>query len=150
MRFGKQAAILLAATAVLTGGTLAAGTGTASAAVPVITSSEDPDGNYIHIQIYEGSEEVDNAEWSQDPTGQDPGDAMRVEDGWTDGYYVTAYLAQDASTPAFRSVTTQGHDADYTSGWATGDLPENQWYKMWVCLAGPGGDACTGKYDVES
>ncbi|WP_433891163.1 hypothetical protein [Streptomyces sp. CA-111067] len=75
-------------------------------------------------------------EWSQDPSGGDPGDSMRVTDSWADGYGVEADL--DISSSNFRIATTAGHNSPYTSKWASGNLPERHKYNMdiWMVKGG--------------
>jgi hypothetical protein len=59
--------------------------------------------------------------WSADPSGSNPGDAIKAcdtaADGW--GIRVTLYTAGSS-----RTVTTQGHASPYCTGWGTGNLAE--------------------------
>jgi|tagenome__1003787_1003787.scaffolds.fasta_scaffold20976185_4 hypothetical protein len=85
------------------------------------------------------------AEWSQDPCGGDPGDALSATDELADGYGINAHLSTG------RVATTAGHSSPYTSKWKTGDLTEDKTYLMWTCVEKGGVEyGCTGGIYVSS
>jgi hypothetical protein len=133
MSKGKRAAVVAVATAAVIGGSMTAGIGSADAATPsnapIVKIVPNIYGVPVNHIIWEGSERG-TWEWSQDPEPNAgfPGDAMRVTDNLTDGWGVEADLDTG------RVATTAGHNAIYTSPWATGDLPEDHWYGICIYL----------------
>lgn len=135
----KKVARLLM-TALLVGGAVAGGAGTASAA-PNVTWGTATFSNGRTISIYADGEFAGNGEWHQDPSGTNPGDMLVAWDPTADGYGIEAHLSTG------RVATTRGHASPYEDR-ATGDLPEGNKYTMWVCLVKGDYSACTSKYEV--
>ncbi|MEU3857196.1 hypothetical protein AB0F03_07450 [Streptomyces sp. NPDC028722] len=71
------------------------------------------------------------------------GDKLIAHDGLADGYAIVAHLSDG------RTASTQGIESPAT-GTATGDLPENHTYKMWVCAVKGSFSRCSPERDVKS
>jgi hypothetical protein len=143
VNFTKRFATLLAATALLAGGTLMVGAGTASASTITFEGDRVTGGDYQIIVLRDGKN-IGYAFWNADPDAalDWPGDAMLASDIDSDGWGIQAQLSTG------RLATTRGHAAPYTSPWATGNLTEGKTYYMSVCLV-QGDDAkCSGDYAV--
>ncbi|CAG7649533.1 hypothetical protein [Actinacidiphila bryophytorum] len=126
---------LLASAALMAGGALAAGAGSAAAATPdagprVVSPHAVSTWDVYYNSTYRGT-----FQWSADPSGSNPGDAMRVTDDAADGFGIEADLDTGSS---IRVATTAGHDSPYTSAWATGDLPEGKQYTVYIYLVSGG------------
>ncbi|MGW6606056.1 hypothetical protein [Streptomyces sp. NPDC055036] len=126
MKFKSRTTTLLAMSALVVSSALFAGAGSASAV-----------GNYSHATLYtinsDGSQSVaGQAIWSKDPTGSDPGDALRATDMHADGYGIVAHLSTG------RKASTAGHNSPYKSPWVTGNLTEGNSYQMWACFISGG------------
>lgn len=138
----RQKGIALAASAtMLAGGILAAGASSAAAATPGSTDTVtvkrvvSPDGvGVITWYLWTGDTLRGNFQWSDDPNGSNPGDAMRVTDSYADGKGIEA----DLITNPVRIATTAGHNSPYTSPWATGNLPEGGKYTVYLYLVSGG------------
>lgn len=127
---------LLASAAVLAGGVLAASASSAGATTPdttpaaatpkVVVAPHSSGG--VKVWLVGTDHIMGTFQWSQDPSGSTPGDAMRVTDENSDGLGVEADL--DISSTNFRIATTAGHNSGYTSPWATGNLPEGHTYNV--------------------
>jgi hypothetical protein len=71
----------------------------------------------------------------QNPLVKIPGDAIRACDYKADGWGVKVYLDYNMDGDAERTVSTQGHNSPYCTGWATGDItPEGRKMHLWGCL----------------
>ncbi|OIK01398.1 hypothetical protein [Streptomyces colonosanans] len=127
----RRIATLIASTALLVGGTVTMGAGTA-AADPNFTfkySGTTSNGSFT-VAVYNNGTYAGLAEWNADPVSGHPGDAMRAGDVLSDGWYVKAILLSP-----YRLATTQGHPATYLTPWKTGDLPEGQKVEMRVAIS---------------
>lgn len=125
----------------VTGATLVAGATTAGAAGYSLTCAlTDSAHNSKLIRIYDSNvNEVGQVEWNGDSVNGDPGDAFRVYDGKGDGWGLEAHLSTG------RTATTVGHTSPYWSPWATGDLPENTDYSIWVVMRNGSAAVTTNK-----
>lgn len=124
---------LAAAVAVLAGGVLVTGAGTADAAAPAAKPLRvvvDATSNYTTVRAWNAAgEQMGYGQWSKDPQSDGtPGDALRASDTLGDGWAIYAYLSDG------RVATTSGHNATYTTGWVGPNLPEDQTYIMTVCV----------------
>ncbi len=89
--------------------------------------------------------------WSADPGGDingdgraDPGDALSATDEVADGWGVEAHLSTG------RVASTRGHSSPYWSPWVTGNLPEDTYYLMWVCVVRGSAQQCSASVEVFS
>lgn len=126
MKFRSRAATLLATSALVVGSALLGGAGSASAA-----------DNYTYATLYTISSNgfqvvAGGAIWSMDPTGGNPGDALRAQDVYADGAGIVAHLSTG------RKVSTAGHASPYTTPWKTGNLEEAHFYQIWACFVSGG------------
>lgn len=145
MKFTQRATTLLAATALAAGATLTSGAGSASAATITFSGSAGSGGDYQIVALRDGKN-IGYVYWSSDPVpglGW-PGDAMSVSDTSSDGYGLEAHLSTG------RVATTRGHNAPYTSPWATGDLTEGLTVGMKLCLVKGDYSNCSGWYNVKA
>ncbi|UUU32480.1 hypothetical protein JIX56_22670 [Streptomyces sp. CA-210063] len=129
-------------TALLVGGAMAAGTGTASAAPSItwgtVVFTESGDRT---ISIYADGVFAGSGEWQKDPSGSNTGDTLVAWDPVADGYGIEAHLSTG------RIATTRGHNSPYEVK-VSGNLPEGNKYTMWVCLVRGDYRGCTSKYSV--
>lgn len=66
-----------------------------------------------------------NGQWSADPAGSTPGDAIKACDDASDGWGIQLELDIDADGDTDRVATTRGHNAPYCTGWKTGNIKED-------------------------
>ncbi|MFJ3978817.1 hypothetical protein [Streptomyces sp. NPDC090021] len=71
--------------------------------------------------------------FNADPIGSTPGDALKACDLASDGYYIKAWLTNRDTGKVVRTASTAGHNANYCTGWQTGDLPEQTRVWLEVC-----------------
>jgi hypothetical protein len=85
----------------------------------------------------------------QNPSNYTPGDAIRACDYLADGWGVKAYLDYNQDGDADRTISTQGHNSPYCTGWATGDRREGDKMDLWGCLVkGTEAKSCFDKVEV--
>ncbi|MFJ1732811.1 hypothetical protein [Streptomyces sp. NPDC088254] len=88
-------------------------------AIAIPANAEAASG-IVSKNVYRNGHYFGTVEWSADPNGSNPGDALRVCDYNADGAGLSAQLNQADK----HSVDTFGHSSPYCSGWGTGNLPE--------------------------
>jgi len=88
-------------------------------AVAIPVNAEAATG-IVSKNVYRDGHYYGTVEWSADPNGSNPGDALRVCDYNADGVGLSAQLNQADK----HYVNTFGHSSPYCSGWGTGNLPE--------------------------
>ncbi|MFJ1672640.1 hypothetical protein ACIOK4_40965 [Streptomyces bottropensis] len=122
-RLGMLAgAFVLAASAVMTGGTPAA-------AAPSVSFDPDLTTIYRNQRIYVSidGDYAGYATWYSDPGEISTGDTLEAHDARSDGYGIEAQISNG------RIATTRGHNAPYTER-DSGDVVEDVEYLMWVCV----------------
>jgi hypothetical protein len=102
----------------------------AMAASPAQASSDA----VVNVIPCEYCSAIGYAQFNADPTNLWPGDALRACDLESDGYGIKAWM-RDSNGNILRTATTQGHEANYCTGWATGDLTEEKYVYITVCRA---------------
>ncbi|MBW8798234.1 MAG: hypothetical protein JF597_33025 [Streptomyces sp.] len=137
-----RAATVFATAAVLAGGGVLVGAGSASAAVPTNVkfwvSDMDSDGSRsIGVEV--------NGKWAGAGYWTANGDQLQAVDTAADGFGIAAYLG----TSPVREASTYGHSSPYTAT-KTGNLPEDKKYTFWVCVGGSAGQVCSDVYNVTS
>ncbi|MFF3001077.1 hypothetical protein ACFVTC_42160 [Streptomyces sp. NPDC057950] len=137
MAYRMRRAVLCGAAFVLASAGLATGSGSASAGTAAVTvfhqKCELPiAGDYESVVYDQDNHYVGLAEFVAN------GDKMEAVDPRSDGYYVVAHLGTGGLG---RTASTQGKGT--YSGWATGDLPENHTYYMYVEMHEANGSAST-------
>ncbi|WP_405644824.1 hypothetical protein [Streptomyces sp. NBC_00019] len=133
---------LLAASALLTGGSLTFGASSAAAA-PDFTFEKCgvvSNGGFC-IAVYTNGTYSGIAIWQADPLGEDPGDSMRAADYYGDGWGVNAILESP-----YRLASTDGHAAPYKTGWKSGDLTEGTSVRMRICMHQDLNSVCSPYY----
>ncbi|MFZ4280622.1 hypothetical protein [Streptomyces rhizosphaericola] len=63
-------------------------------------------------------------QWSADPSGSTPGDAIRACDDTSDGWGIQLELDIHRDGTVDRIATTRGHNAPYCTEWKTGNIKE--------------------------
>jgi hypothetical protein len=151
MQFTKRVTAMLAASALLAAASLLAGSGTASAA-PTFTFDlfGTIGSNFTEVRVDNGSNYAGYGMFSQNPTDDDPGDAIQASDQYADGYYIETFLSRTEFGTPFRTASTGGQTSPYTTPWATGDLPEGTTYFMWICAINSSTSQCSDVYQVVS
>ncbi|MFD5648945.1 hypothetical protein [Streptomyces sp. NPDC127039] len=142
MRIGKGLGVLLSTGTLLAGALVGVGAGTASAA-PSVYFTSDSHSNGLELAVHVNGHVAGYGDWFTDPVGSQPGDALAATDSWGDGYWIAANLDTG------RVATTRGHNAPY-SVTKTGNLPEGQWHKMWVCVGKGSWYRCSSKHSVHA
>jgi hypothetical protein len=128
------------------------GSSDAQTAASGLTYTWDQQGNYFVLYLWWDDVFAGETAWSQDPSSYDfdadgkadPGDAIIAFDTTADGLGVEARLSTG------RVASTRGHDSPYSSGWKTGNLPEDNFYKTRACLVKGSWEACTAWWSVTS
>ncbi|MFJ2178695.1 hypothetical protein ACIQVO_29100 [Streptomyces sp. NPDC101062] len=142
MRTKRRIATLIASTALLVGGTVTTGAGTA-AADPNFTFEVDnvSSNGTFSVVVYNNGRYAGMAHWNADPVAYSPGDAMHAVDALADGWGIEAILQSP-----YRFATTAGHDSPYITPWKTGNLPEGQKVKMRVAATRGGATHLSSYY----
>ncbi|WP_327594380.1 hypothetical protein [Streptomyces chartreusis] len=130
-------------TAALVAGVMVAGVSPASAAVVHdnfsfggISAPSVKTWN-ISVQNVTKGKNAGSGSWEGD------GDRLTAYDGLADGYSIVAYLSTG------RTATTVGQSSPVTVT-KTGDLRENQTYKLQVCVVKGGFKRCSNEVNVKS
>jgi hypothetical protein len=154
LRFKTAAAAVLAvlAGALAGAGLPATGASAAPAAATWRYEYYVYDSTYTVVDFYYNETYAGSGVWNRDPNSydmdgngaQDPGDAIIAFDETADGWGI------EASLNTGRVATTRGHDSPYSSGWKSGNLPEDTWYDMYVCLVKGTTEHCTSAILVSS
>ncbi|HEY1487577.1 MAG TPA: hypothetical protein VGF84_15835 [Micromonosporaceae bacterium] len=131
---GIATAVLLSAGAV----TVAA---PATAAVELTWDFLGEDSNFYYIELYLNGGLAGEVGFSKDADDGVPGNAMMALDDTSDGWAVKAELIVGSTT---KSVTTQGHNAIYSTGWKVqSGLIEGRTYSLKGCVIGGSTTMCT-------
>lgn len=137
------AAVSVAAGIVLAGGTAA------QAAVGVKFSYGTLNyGPVISAERTAIDDYMGDAEWFQDPSEYYTGDTIAAADYSADGYGIEAYLVSTSGT-LLRTATTRGHSSIYID-YASGNLPENTKYFMYMCVVQGSYSNCSNSVAVYS
>ncbi|SCK54060.1 hypothetical protein YW7DRAFT_04945 [Streptomyces sp. AmelKG-E11A] len=89
--------------------------------------------------------------FNADPSGSKPGDAIRACDDAADGWGIKTYMDIGSNGSVNRTVSTQGHNSPYCTGWATGNLEEGTSVTWWGCMVkGTEVGRCTTKYTKDA
>ncbi|MCX4973127.1 hypothetical protein [Streptomyces sp. NBC_00620] len=122
---------LLAASALLAGGSLTVGATNAAAADWTFSKSAVSDNGSFSITSYYNGTYAGAMVWNADPGCCGiPGDAFQVVDVLSDGRGMEAKMVSPVTG---RVATTRGHAATYTSPWNTGDLTEGTAVYIQLC-----------------
>ena len=135
-RFVRRTTVGLAAFALASGALLAAGPASAagggqvspvgSLAMPGSTQTVglSPGGD-VGIQTVHNLSIIGGyGQWSDDPVGSTPGDAIKACDTVADGWGIETWLDYNRDGYVDRIASTRGHNSPYCSGWVTGNLAE--------------------------
>ncbi|MGV9273495.1 hypothetical protein [Streptomyces griseosporeus] len=128
----SRVSTVLAATAVAVGLSIGVGAGSAAAAPRLTTDTIFyQDGKSVVVSLYADGKYAGAVTWNADPLGDKPGDALQAYDGGADGWGVMGTVTDPW---IYRSASTAGHASPYTTKWVTGDLTEDTWLDISVCL----------------
>ena len=137
----------VSATLTLAAGALVATTTPASAAGNFsFDYRPDANGFYnIYVRNLDQNASAGVARWWPDPLAGNPGDTIVASDQLADGYGIETHL----STSPSRIATTRGHASPYYDI-ASGNLPENTQYWMFVCAVKGAEEHCSYSVAVRS
>ncbi|MFB7734251.1 hypothetical protein ACFC08_07655 [Streptomyces sp. NPDC056112] len=136
-RFVRRGTVGLAVLALASAGLFAAGPASASssgAASPAgrlmmpgsgAQKSAAPQGGAGIQSVYKLPISGGYGQWSDNPSGSTPGDAIKACDTSADGWGIETWLDYNRDGYVDRIASTRGHNSPYCSPWATGNLPED-------------------------
>ncbi|WP_326723352.1 MULTISPECIES: hypothetical protein [unclassified Streptomyces] len=134
---------LLAASALLAGGSVTLGASNAAAATWTFEKSSVASDGSFTITAYNSGTNAGTMEWNGDPVGSQPGDAFRVTDRLADGRGMEASMISPVND---RVATTRGYASPYTSPWNTGDLTEDTTVFIQLCAVAGLNESCSAAY----
>jgi hypothetical protein len=124
---------------------------TPAAAVPTFTIDDSGmlSSGSRRLVVYTNGYMSGDIDWNANPLSatNTPGDALRARDLGEDGWGVKAWAIIPGET---RTASTQGHPSPYSTGWITGDVKEDSWIQLQLCMVKGGDSYCSDWYSARA